>query len=248
MPSPNTLAERISHKVVRAFPGRRIDIAPSRPIVSFSFDDVPVSALENGAAVLERHGVRGTFYVSGGIAGATHDGHLMLSTADYRALHERGHEIGHHTFSHRTPWMLGSRYGSDIARNDAYLADIVERPARNFAFPYGRSSITGRDIAKRRFRSARGVERGVNREDTDLYLLKSVLASNHLRAIDLVKWVDDVIATPGWLIFFTHDVQDQPTEYGTTPAIFDELVATAVSGGCDVLTIDEALDTLGVPR
>lgn len=248
MPSPNTLAERISHKVVRAFPGRRIDIEPRRPIVSFSFDDVPVSALANGATILEKHGVRGTFYVSGGIAGTTHDGQIMLSTADYRELHERGHEIGHHTFSHRTPWTLGSRYRSDIARNDSYLAEIVDQPARNFAFPYGRSSISGRDTAKRRFRSARGVELGVNRLDTDLYLLNAVEMTGDRLARDLVKWVDDVVVTPGWLIFFTHDVQEQPTEYGTTPAILDELVGTALAAGCEVLTVDRALDALGVPR
>lgn len=248
MASPNTFAERLSHRVVRAFPGRRIDIEPARPIVSFSFDDVPVSALANGAAVLERQGVRGTFYVSGGIAGTTHDGQLMLGTQDYRDLHERGHEIGHHTFSHRTPWTLGGRYASDIARNDTYLADIVDRPARNFAFPYGRSSITGRDTAKRRFRSARGVQNGVNRADTDLYLLSAVEMGGHMRARDLVLWVDDVVATPGWLIFFTHDVQETPSEHGTTPAILDEVVRTVLAAGCEVLTVDSALDRLGVAK
>jgi len=248
MSSPNTLVERISHRVVRTFPGQRIDIEPHRPIVSFSFDDVPVSARVNGAATLEKYGARGTFYVSGGIAGGRHDGQIMLSTADYRDLHARGHEIGHHTFSHRTPWTLGGEYRSDIERNDAYLAGITQRPARNFAFPYGRSSISGRDMVKRRFRSARGVESGVNRLDTDLYLLKSVEMGGQMTARDLVKWVDDAVSAPGWLIFFTHDVQEQPTAYGTTPAILDELVAVATSAGCEVLAVDAALDRLGVPR
>lgn len=248
MPSPDTLPERISHKVVRNFPGKRLDIEPARPIVSFSFDDVPVSALVNGAAVLEKHNAHGTFFVAGGIAGMTHDGQMMLSSEGYRELHNRGHEIGHHTFSHRTPWTLGTRYATDLARNDTYLAEIVEKPTRNFAFPYGRSSINARDLAKQRFRSARGVENGVNRRDTDLYLLKAVGMEGHMRAVDLVKWVDDVVSLPGWLIFLTHDVQDTPSQYGTTPAILDEVVGTAIAAGCDVLTIDDALDRLGIYR
>jgi peptidoglycan/xylan/chitin deacetylase (PgdA/CDA1 family) len=76
MPSPNTIAERVAHKLVRNLPRRVRDVAPRRPIVSFTFDDVPVSALANGATILEKHGVRGTFYVAGGIAGAMHDGQV----------------------------------------------------------------------------------------------------------------------------------------------------------------------------
>jgi peptidoglycan/xylan/chitin deacetylase (PgdA/CDA1 family) len=248
MPSPNSLVERISHKVVRNFPGKLVDLEPARPIVSFSFDDVPVSARANGAAILEKHGVQGTFFVAGGIAGATHDGQVMLGTAEYRELHERGHEIGHHTYSHRTPWRLGGGYATDIARNDTFLADIVGAPTRNFAFPYGRSSIAARDLAKQRFRSARGVETGVNRLDTDLYLLRAVGMEGHMRARDLILWVDDVVATPGWLIFLTHDVQEQPSPHGTTPAILDDVVGTAIAAGCQVLTIDAALDALRVAR
>jgi peptidoglycan/xylan/chitin deacetylase (PgdA/CDA1 family) len=135
MPSPNSLPERITHRLARSFPARRVDFAPVRPIVSFSFDDVPVSALVNGAEVLERHGVRGTFFVAGGIAGAEHDGQPMLTTGDYRDLVRRGHEIGHHTFAHRTPWMLGRGYSADLVRNDIYLAPILGTAPRNFAFP-----------------------------------------------------------------------------------------------------------------
>ncbi|MEO7222415.1 MAG: polysaccharide deacetylase family protein, partial [Devosia sp.] len=140
MRSPNSLPERVSHKLARNFPARRVDFAPTRPIVSFSFDDVPVSALVNGAQVLERHGVRGTFFVSGGIAGTALDGQPMLTTDDYRDLVRRGHEIGNHTFTHRTPWALGRDYSADLVRNDVYLAPILGTAPRNFAFPYGRSS------------------------------------------------------------------------------------------------------------
>ena len=246
MPSPNTLPERIEHKLARSFPMRRVDVAPARPIVSFSFDDVPVSALSNGTAVLEKHGVRGTFYAAGGVSGSQLDGQAILSDADYRELARRGHEIGHHTFSHRTPWTLGRAYAEDLARNDSYLAPILGAPARNFAYPYGRSSLGARNLLAQRFRSSRGVETGINRLASDLDLLRAVEIGGNCRLDQLTPWIDDVVAPPGWLIFFTHAVEETPTRYGTTPAILDDLVAHALASGADVLTVDAALDRLGV--
>lgn len=248
MPSPNTLRERVEHKFARTFPVRRFDVAPVRSIVSFSFDDVPVSALVNGAAVLEAHGVRGTFFATGSVAGAALDGQPMLAVDQYRDLVRRGHEIGHHTFAHRTPWALGRDYAADLLRNDIFLSPIVGGPARNFAFPYGRSSPRARDLVARRFRSSRGVENGINRQASDLDLLRAVGIEGHMQAQDLMRWIDDVVAAPGWLIFLTHDVQEEPSPYGTTPAILDALVSHAIARGADVLTVDAALDRLGVPE
>lgn len=246
MPSPNSIPERIDHKLARVLPARRIDIAPARPVVSFTFDDVPVSALANGARILEAHGVRGTFYVAGGIAGQQHDGQRMLGAGDYRGLSAAGHEIGHHTFSHRTAWSLGLGYAADLKRNDGYLDSVLAAPARNFAFPYGRSSLGGREIIRRRFRSARGAETGINRAGSDLDLLHSVGIESHMRLEGLQYWIDDVVKSPGWLIFLTHDVQEAPSPFGTTPAVLDALVSRAIAKGCDVLTVDAALDRLGV--
>jgi hypothetical protein len=54
-----------------------------------------------------------------------------------------------------------------------------------------------------------------------------------------------VARTPGWLVFFTHDIAARPTQYGCTPKTFDRLVAHAVARGCAVLPVDRALDRLG---
>ena len=51
---------------------------------------------------------------------------------------------------------------------------------------------------------------------------------------------------PGWLIFFTHDISPVPTPYGCTAAAFDRLVRYAVERRCQVLTVDAALDRMGL--
>src|SRR5262245_14609388 len=71
-----------------------------RPLVTLTFDDVPLSACVTGAQVLERHGVRGTFYVSGGGCGMPSPGGLLASPEHLAAVAARGHEIGCHTYSH----------------------------------------------------------------------------------------------------------------------------------------------------
>jgi peptidoglycan/xylan/chitin deacetylase (PgdA/CDA1 family) len=234
--------------MARTFPGRSADIAPPRPIVSFTFDDVPESALVNGARILEQYAVRGTFYVAGGIAGALHDGQQMTDDTGYRRLAARGHEIGHHTFSHRTPTALGRLYGRDLDRNDAYLSTIIDGYARNFAFPYGRSSLSARRLVGHRFRSGRGVETGINRDRADLDLLRAVEMQGHSTAEQMVGWVDQVVDNVGWLIFLTHDVRDDASVHGVRPDLLEATVAYAIAKGCEVLTVDAALDLMEIEQ
>jgi hypothetical protein len=65
-------------------------------------------------------------------------------------------------------------------------------------------------------------------------------------APDLAHWLDALVQTPGWLIYFTHDVSAQPSPFGAHPETLDRLVAHATALGLDVLTVDAALDRLAV--
>ena len=240
------LADRIVNKVARSLPRRKTLIEPVRPIVTFTFDDVPESALTNGARILEQHGVRGTFYVAGGLAGRNHDGQIMLDAEAYRAMAQNGHELGHHTFTHKTPRRLGGAYRRDLDQNDAYLATVTDSFARNFAFPYGLTSPGAQRAVDRRFRSGRSVLPGINRGLVDPGFLLSVDIRAGTDPAWLEGWIDDAVTTPGWLIFLTHDVKNPPSEYGCRPETLDRLVAHALASGCEVLTVDAALDRLEV--
>ena len=248
MPSPFSLVNRIANRVARSLPRQLANISPQRPIVSFSFDDIPVSAASNGAAILERYDLRGTFYVAGGLAGRQYDGQTMLDHAGYSRLAEAGHELAHHTFSHRPPATLGLFYGDDLKRNDIFLDGVDPRVRRNFAFPYGLTSPNGQREVDRRYRSARGVMPGINRGPTDLGYLHSVEIRPDDDTNELQSWIDGALTPPGWVIYFTHDVQDEPTQWGCRPAVLEQLVTHAIATGCEVLTVDAALDRLGVAQ
>src|SRR6058998_1234644 len=79
-------------------------IRPERPLISFTFDDFPRSALLNGGAILNRFGVAATYYVSLGLAGTEQPSGRMFVREDLATLLEGGHELGCHTFSHCHSW------------------------------------------------------------------------------------------------------------------------------------------------
>jgi peptidoglycan/xylan/chitin deacetylase (PgdA/CDA1 family) len=248
MRDPLQLLDRIANRWAREFPGPLLPITATRPIVSFTFDDVPVSALANGAPLLEAHGVRGTFYASGGLAGRREDERTLMSAEDYATLAARGHEIGCHTFAHpkvarRTP----GRLADDLERNAHYLAGVPGGVvARNFAFPYGLAAPQARRTLARRFRSCRGGHHGINRRLIDRLYLRAVEIRRDTPFDLLTAWIDDLIRDLGWLIFFTHDVTANPPLFGCTPDALEGVVTTAQRRGCTILTVDAALDALGL--
>lgn len=242
------LLDRIATRWIREFPGPLLPIAGRRPILSVTFDDVPVSALSNGARILEEYDARGTFYAAGGLSGRREEERTLLSAEGYAALAARGHEIGCHTFSHASVRRLSAqRLADDLDRNADYFGDISGGlVARNFAFPYTVAAPQARRILARRFRSCRGGHPGINRGALDRGYLKAVEIRRQTTLDALTAWIDDLIGEPGWLIFFTHDVSSDPTMFGCTPETLERVIARAQAGGCAVLTVDAALDALGL--
>jgi peptidoglycan/xylan/chitin deacetylase (PgdA/CDA1 family) len=249
MPDGLPLLDRIATRWVREFPGRLLPIAPARPLLSFSFDDVPDSALANGARILEAHDVRGTFYAAGGLAGRREPERTLLAADGYAALAARGHEIGCHTFSHVSVRKLTpAGLAADLDRNARYLAGVSGTVVpRNFAFPYTVAAPQARRVLAGRFRSCRGGYPGINRRAIDRGYLRAVEIRRHTSLGTLAAWIDDLAREPGWLILFTHDVDSRPTEFGCLPATLERLIDLGRARGCAILTIDAALDALGVP-
>lgn len=239
------LTQRVTNRLLWALPGETIHVPTDVPVVSFTFDDVPDTALTAGAEILERYDARGTFYIAGGLLGSVEPQRRLIDAEGCRALAARGHEVACHTYAHPNIRHLSRRaLGADLDRNaDALAAIMPGFVPSNFAFPYNAGSFSARPELARRFRTARGGGEGINRGVTDRTFLKGVaIQQPDESALALTAMIDDLVKNPGWLVFYTHDVSERPTPYGTTPAVFETLVAHARSCGCALLTVDEALD------
>jgi peptidoglycan/xylan/chitin deacetylase (PgdA/CDA1 family) len=215
------------------------------PMVTFTFDDVPASACELGARILERHGIRGTFYVAGGGCGtASVGGPLRASIDQLRRIWANGHEIGCHTFSHPgVRSMPLDELGSELDRNQAVLRSINSNIVlRNFAYPYGDLSVRTKRYLESRFDSCRSSHAGINSGTADLGALDAWPLQNP--SLDRSKIVELVAATVqrrGWLIFYSHDVAERPSRFGVSPDLLEWAAGTAKRAGCVLSNIADGL-------
>lgn len=243
------LKARVDNRLSRYFCATPFRLKNKQPIVSFTFDDFPESAASAGAPALDQYGARATFYVSGGEVGKW-SGHWRSACADsIVGLHRRGHEIACHTFSHmRTTDLNAIRLSTEIEKNRRYLLGLDPSiQLDNFAYPYGLGSVRHKPELAKVFRSSRSIIPGVNCGTVDLHYLRSTPLINHDIDDDGVdRAFDELIATNGWLILYGHDVADQPSPYGCTPALLRHALEAACRRGVAIMTVAQALRASGI--
>jgi len=231
---------RLARQVLR----RRLWMRNPRPLVSFTFDDVPASACETGRSILEHHGVRATYFASGGLSVEAGRASGLFAAAHLVALHAAGHEIGSHGYAHRPYQSLDSdAIEQDMRANDDYLRRVFGADFRavSFSFPFGSTGLTSKRAVARRFQTARGVQSGVNRRQADASLLLGTPLYEHRMADPLItRMLDEAWQRNGWLIFYTHDVESVPSSVGCSPASFSRLVEQVVRRGFEVLPVKDA--------
>jgi peptidoglycan/xylan/chitin deacetylase (PgdA/CDA1 family) len=221
------------------------------PLVTFTFDDVPDSAYINGAAILEQHGLRGTFFVASGTCSHTDTYWRVIDEDQVRALHDSGHEIGCHTFSHvRVEDLDAQRMDEECAQNLRRLRDLCPGIAlANFCYPFGRASLPRKMQLQRHFDSCRGVYQGINAGTADLGMLRSIdLYDRTLTPDKLQRVLRETRERNGWLIFVTHDVADTPSWIGCSPRLLSDTIAAVQAENMQCLPIRDALKAIGYVR
>ena len=219
-------------------------------IVSFSFDDFPISAATTGAAILEAAGCRGTYYLSCGLLDANSPSGRIVSSEDVQRLAMAGHEIGCHTYSHFRAEETGGRcYGADITRNFRQLTELLpSQLVRSFAFPYGSITPSAKAAAASYYVTCRTTRPCINRTRIDANQLNAIAlyeTRDNIEAIN--KLISDCSCHGGWLIIYTHDVDKNHSPYGCTPEQLRSKVHYALDSGCAVRTIGDVAITMLYP-
>lgn len=241
------LTGRVQKHLARRFGVTPLKIKLDRPIVTFSFDDFPKSALELGASRLNARGWRGTFFVSGGLASINNHHGELFDPEDLLQLQADGHEVACHGYSHLDASRLTAEaVASDAARNRAFLKEAgLNRAPSSYAFAYGEATPQAKKRLLETYSSLRGVRPGINRGNADRGLLKAMPLDGGeaglKRAVDAVR---DVARNPGWLIFYGHDIRRSPSEWGCTPEFYDIVLHAVEQSGAQVRTQSEALKAI----
>jgi len=241
-----SLKGKLRRRLVRLQSRRPARVALERPMVSFSFDDAPVTAVETAGAMLEARGARGTYFISAGLAGQDSRMGRYATREQVRAAGARGHEIGCHTFSHLDCGAAdGAAIAGDIARNDQALRDWGLAPTTTFAYPYGDVCPASKTIAGRRFRLARALHHGLVETGADLNQAPAVGIEGSDGLDVALRWLQRAVERKAWLILYSHDVRPEPSPVGCTPQDLALLLDAALAADVDVVTVAEGVRRIG---
>ena len=131
------------------------DPSPGPPRVAITFDDAYRNVLEHAVPVLREHGFPATFFVSTKWIGASNGwdprGPLELMTGDELAeLARSGFAVESHGHAHVDYARMEAAAAADDVRTSVErLTELLGRPPRYLAYPYGRATAAAAAEAAR---------------------------------------------------------------------------------------------------
>jgi peptidoglycan/xylan/chitin deacetylase (PgdA/CDA1 family) len=188
--------------------------------ISLTFDDAPPTHLATAIPILDRYGLRGTFYVT------YTNAHFQKSLDAWRGAFAQGHEIGNHSRTHpcsgNFPWIGDNaleeftlaRMEAELREAQADLARLIPGLDRcSFAYPCGQTFVgrgRGRQcyvpLVADLFPAGRGVGESANRPARcDLACLSSWMVTGE-SAEQLIARAEGAVQAGDWGIFCFHGI------------------------------------------
>jgi len=216
-----------------------------KPIVSFTFDDCPRSAITVGGEILKNRGVSGTFYLCGGLTNGFENELPCQTEEDLAYLVETGHELASHLYNHkRCEELTKDQLALEVDLSKNYLNSITGTDVQlNFSYPFGSINLRAKKMISKQFLTGRGINPGLNVGKLDLSCLKAnALYEHKISEQSIALLIDEAVRRKSWLIFYTHDVQTLPSPYGVTPDTLEYAVDYALQKNCKISSIAQVMN------
>ena len=238
----------------QAFANKPHPIELDKAIISISFDDVPLSAFENGLPILDRHSVKATFYIATGLSAEDASGHRendgknrFLTSAEIEQLDRSGHHIACHTYSHYVLEQgTAEQMEQDAVKNIQALSNMIGgKPIEHFSYPFGQVSFKAKQLLSKHYKTMRSSRPGVNLKSTDLYLLRATsIYHPTFSESSIKKAIDAAVSSGGWLVFYTHGVEGHPGRYDCTPEQLDWVISESVKSDAHILPVADSYNLI----
>jgi peptidoglycan/xylan/chitin deacetylase (PgdA/CDA1 family) len=240
---------RLRRDFSRWFGRRQAKLRLDRPLISFTFDDFPVSALHEGGRILVEHKAAGTYYVALGLMGTETATGRIVGPEELAATVAQGHELGCHTYSHcpagTTPPPEFERAVLDNRQALRRLLPGCE--FRTLSYPISEPWPSIKRLCEKYFSACRCGGQTFNAGEIDLNCLNAFFLEQSRDDFGRIRQViEDTCRVNGWLILATHDVCAQPTRFGCQPDFLAHVVETAEKSGAALVTVGKALDIAGL--
>lgn len=136
-----------------AYPGGR------RAAYSFTFDDGTADQIDEAAPLLDQHGFKATFFLYPGSLREEDRGKKGKygSLKEWRAVADKGHEIGNHSWSHAFLKRIQDeeKLTREIEGARAFLEERMGQPIPSFCFPFNQWTPDLRERVRRTHLGAR---------------------------------------------------------------------------------------------
>ncbi len=234
-------------KVLSSLIHKKVYLDLPEAVISFTFDDAPNSAFTNGAQILKKYGYNGTYYISLGLLDHNRPEGVYFDTRHLNRIIADGGELACHTFNHIHFYNSKKKQIiNDFKKNQKKITEFIPGHIfTNFSYPYGEKTIVSKKLIRNTYKSARSSQRGINFNYTDLSDLKAVNLENYSLNLDeIVAIIEKAIKNKGWLIFYTHNVEMEPSNGGCTLEYFESVVKYCYEKKIKVLTVENLLKTI----
>jgi peptidoglycan/xylan/chitin deacetylase (PgdA/CDA1 family) len=213
------------------------------PIVTFTFDDAPNSAFKNGAEILKKYGFRGTYFVSLGLADSNRPDGPYFDVSNLSGVVKDGGELGCHTYDHIHLYKSGvSTIKNDLKKNQERIDQLIPGYRfSSFAYPYGEQTITSKRIILEEYKCARSIHPGINLRYADLNNLKAQELKDDIKLTLIYSVIEETIRSKGWLVFYTHDIENNPSNWGCSPEYFEMIVKHCADRKLKGYTIEKVM-------
>ncbi len=189
-----------------------------RAAVSLTFDDARLTQIDNGLAILNKHGIKATFYVN--------PDDMTRRLEGWKQAVKDGHEIGNHTLTHPCTgnfdfsrenaledYTLDRMAGEIDGANEVIFKALGVKP-RTFGYPCNQSSVgRGADsksyvpLVAARFATGRGWTGDASNDPLICDPFQLVVTGSDERDFDSLKALVEEAASQGrWLILCGHEI------------------------------------------
>lgn len=234
-----------------------VQTAPLHPcteaVVSVTFDDGWESAYSEGLPVLEKYGIKATYY----ILGDSFDDPQYMSEAQVKSLITSGHEIAAHTMTHPDLTTLPEdKLEWELSEADRILTQKFGE-IQDFATPLGASNATVVEHAKKYYRSLRNTagdpevmgDNDINRCNTlKPFDLNAYTVRDTTTREDIQKQLDYIKQRGGWLILTYHQVGKHDSHWAIDQNTLDEQMKMIRDSGARTATMNQVLDAIAAEK